>query len=382
LSISRKCLTSETPVKIHSAFYRESLKGWIYLESYSEAAVRTALHGLVGIYLNTPRNSNLPSAISGIPGVHLIPLEERPDLLRTKRKEPDLAPGGWVRIRRGKNAGDLAQIVEINENPEEARVKFIPRIDLTSKEEDTFTASDGRKRKKGQSSVPIGFRPPQRFFNPDEVRRVYGAKSVAKSRNMAFVFQNDEYKDGYVHKDVKLAGLIIEDVNPTIDEITQFTGDPTRDEDRLDGAAGSNLGLLAEAAKRSNIILQPGDRVEVFEGDQKGVCGVVNTLSNDLIFLTPDANLHPDLAGTNVEVAAKSVRKRFSQGDHVKVLSGAHADETGLVIKVENDVITFISDLSQSEVTVFSKDVREAAEVGSGVNVIGNFELHDMVQLE
>jgi transcription elongation factor SPT5 len=34
------------------------------------------------------------------------------------------------------------------------------------------------------------------------------------------------------------------------------------------------------------------------------------------------------------------------------------------------------------KVSVFSKDLREAAEVGSGTNVVGNYELHDLVQLE
>lgn len=34
------------------------------------------------------------------------------------------------------------------------------------------------------------------------------------------------------------------------------------------------------------------------------------------------------------------------------------------------------------QVSVFSKDLREAAEVGSGTNVVGNYELHDLVQLE
>lgn len=34
------------------------------------------------------------------------------------------------------------------------------------------------------------------------------------------------------------------------------------------------------------------------------------------------------------------------------------------------------------QVSVFSKDLREAAEVGSGTNIIGNYELHDLVQLE
>lgn len=31
---------------------------------------------------------------------------------------------------------------------------------------------------------------------------------------------------------------------------------------------------------------------------------------------------------------------------------------------------------------MFSKDLREAAEVGSGTNIVGNYELHDLVQLE
>lgn len=31
---------------------------------------------------------------------------------------------------------------------------------------------------------------------------------------------------------------------------------------------------------------------------------------------------------------------------------------------------------------MFSKDLREAAEVGTGTNIVGNYELHDLVQLE
>jgi transcription elongation factor SPT5 len=34
------------------------------------------------------------------------------------------------------------------------------------------------------------------------------------------------------------------------------------------------------------------------------------------------------------------------------------------------------------QVSVFSKDLREAAEVGAGTNIVGNYELHDLVQLE
>jgi len=50
--------------------------------------------------------------------------------------------------------------------------------------------------------------------------------------------------------------------------------------------------------------------------------------------------------------------------------------------RLRGETITFLSDLSSTEVSVFTKDVREAAEIGSGVNIIGGYELHDLVQLE
>lgn len=43
---------------------------------------------------------------------------------------------------------------------------------------------------------------------------------------------------------------------------------------------------------------------------------------------------------------------------------------------------TFSYSSSVYQVSVFSKDLREAAEVGSGTNFVGNYELHDLVQLE
>ena len=34
------------------------------------------------------------------------------------------------------------------------------------------------------------------------------------------------------------------------------------------------------------------------------------------------------------------------------------------------------------QVSVFSKGLREAAEVGTGTNIVGNYELHDLVKIE
>ena len=378
LSISRKAATQE--LGIVSAFFRDSLKGYIYVEARSEAHVRSAVHGLVGVYA-----TNQPL---------LIPLEERPDLLKTRKKDIPLQVGGWVRFKRGRYAGDVAQIVDVPENADAITVKFVPRIDMNPKEEEP--ATEGKKRKKAPSNT-AAFRPPQHFFNADEIKSVYSARSVSYAKGV-FHFQNDDFEDGYCIKDVRLTALNIEDINPTIDEITKFAGeartaakaakdgyldedDQNTDRDRDQSAL--NLSLIADAARKTaNLALQPGDHVEIFEGDSKGIIGLVESIVNDVVTIAPSEDEHPDLSGTKMDVETKSVRKKFKVGDHVKVLSGANADETGLVVSLNRETVTFHSDLSGEEITVFAKDVREAAEVGSGVNTIGQYQLHDLVQLE
>ena len=44
------------------------------------------------------------------------------------------------------------------------------------------------------------------------------------------------------------------------------------------------------------------------------------------------------------------LRKHFRLGDHVKVLKGQHEGDTGLVLRVEENLIIFFSDLTMHEV--------------------------------
>ncbi|KAG8792382.1 transcription elongation factor spt5 [Ceratobasidium sp. 428] len=296
-------------------------------------------------------------------------------LLRIKRVETTVQPGAWVRIKRGKYAGDLAQVIDVTENGEEVGLKFIPRIDLTPRDDLGGGAVDPKtgKRKKPGMSAPTG-RPPQRFFNVEEVTKAYGPRSVGRRQANAYVFMNDTYKDGFIEKDIRLTGIQTDNVNPTLDEITQFAG--THGEE---GVPDVDLSAIADAARKAaTAVLQPGDHVEVFEGEQTGVHGVVESISGEVVLLRAT---HMEIEGQKIEVPARSVRKRFKAGDHVKVMAGKNTDETGLVVSVTNNVVTFLSDLSLQEVTVFSKDLREAAEVGASTNTVGNYELHDLVLL-
>ncbi|KAM0786565.1 hypothetical protein ACM66B_002021 [Microbotryomycetes sp. NB124-2] len=367
LSLSRKAVAlrmadNAPPMRIISAFHRDSIKGSLYIEAWGEDDVRQALEGLVGSYHN------------GKDGVYLVDIEETPDLLRTKQKKIEIVPGSWARIKRGKYAGDLAQIIDVDDNGEDITLKFIPRIDMTPKED--VSGPDGKKRKKAVSA-PLAFRPPQRFFNHEEIARVYGSKEVSRRPGDVYIFRNDSFQNGYIEKEFKVQAIQVEDVQPTIDEITRFVGDGTKSEN----GDVFDLSSVAEAARKAaRSILQPGDQVEIFEGDQKGIYGTIDSIVNEIAQITPDASF--DLGDQKIEVQAKSMRKRFSQGDHIKVLTGSNAGETGLVVRVQNDIVTFLSDVTQEQVEVFAKDVREAAEVGSGLNIVGKYELHDLVQLD
>ena len=332
-SLMRKALDlafGNRPLQILSAFQRDSLPGMIYVEARSAKQVSEAINGLVGIF---------PSR-----GIVLVPIEEMASLLQIKQQELTVTPGSWVRIRRGKYQGDLAQVMDITENGEEVGLKFIPRIDLNPKDD---VMLDGKKRKKaGGGLSSFSMRPPQRFFNYEEVVKVYGRKTVSK-RNQVYVFQNDTYKDGFIEKDFRLTALQLDDVNPTLDEITRFT----RGQDGNENEANVDLSIIAEASRKAAIsVLQPGDHVEVFEGEQSGVHGTVHSIEQDVVTIEPEG---VDFDGQRVQIPARSVRKRFKPGDHVKVMTGKNADETGLVVSVLDNVVTFLSDMSMQEVSRF-----------------------------
>lgn len=331
-SLMRKAIDLEFtnhPLHILSAFQRDSLPGMIYVEARSAKQVNEACNGLVGIY---------PSR-----GIILVPIEEMASLLQIKKQDLTVTQGSWVRIRRGKYQGDLAQVMDITENGEEVGLKFIPRIDLNPKDE---ASVDGKKRKKVTAgSSGFAMRPPQRFFNYEEAIKVYGRKAVSK-RNQVYVFQNDTYKDGFIEKDFKLSALQLDDVNPTLDEITRFT----RGQDGAENESNIDLSIIAEASRKAAIaVLQPGDHVEVFEGEQAGVHGTVHAIEQDAVTIQP---VGVEFDGQRIQIPARSVRKRFKPGDHVKVMTGKNADETGLVVSVVDNVVTFLSDMSMQEVCI------------------------------
>ena len=280
------------------------------------------MSGIVGVFISR--------------GVTLVPIEEMAPLLKIKKKEVNLTPGMWVRMRRGKYTGDLAQVVDVDQiTSGVAGIKFIPRIDLTPREKKKDRSGNGK------GGLGSGARAPQRLFQYDEVRKIYGRTSVRQGAQGNYFFDNDEYIDGFCIKDVKIPTISPEDVKPTLEEISKFSGDDQ-------STANFDLSAIADANKYMTAsVLFPGDKVEVYEGEQTGIYGTVETVSPDIISIRAEGG---EIHGQTIEVPSKSVRKRFDVGEHVKVLGGKNANASGMVVEVKGDVVTLMSDQAEQEV--------------------------------
>ncbi|KAI8141293.1 hypothetical protein BJV82DRAFT_619991 [Fennellomyces sp. T-0311] len=343
---------SDVPLDTFSAFARESLKGYVYIEARRLAHVQQAIANIPHVYQTT---------------LMLVPIQDMIDSINIQKKVAEIPVGGWVRVTRGTYSGDLGKVLEVADSQDTALIKLIPRLALEPQEEDY-----DRKRKKGASA-----RPPQRLFNPERLGKRH--ISSLQKKGPYWVLGTDSFRDGYLEKNIKVTSLQIEDVSPSLEEITRFIGESGasgEDGDRALDLSAASLQAVNDAQASS--LLQPGDTVEVIEGDMIHSVGTIESVNDASV------SVSLDMGGLTkaVTLPAKQVRKKFSEGDHVKVIHGLRKDESGMVVKVDGNVITMVSDSSLEEVKVFAKDLRVATEVTLGKTTMGNYELHDLVQLD
>lgn len=351
---------TKRPMPIVSAFEREAMMGYIYVEAYKQSDVLEALNGISNVYPRSPKI--------------LVPIKEMPDLLNVI-KTTEIVPGTWVRFKRGKYQGDLAQVENVLANGLEVRIRMVPRLDYGNNS-DRKDGADKRKRNPFNKSNTVAGRPPQRLFSEIEAiknhAKLLSKGTVSNQGSKNFTYAGEEYEDGYLVKDVRLTFISTENVNPTLEEVAKFAS--TVDE----GAETLDLNALAQSLKTSVSTYQVGDTVEVYDGEQQGVIGKAVSVHGDIV--TMDV-MQGNLKGKRLEVPFKGLRKRFREGDQVKVTGGRFRDETGTVVRIMEDKVTLVTgEETIEEITVFSKDLREANE-GGGISD-GKYDLHDLVSLE
>lgn len=364
MNIMRKideAVDTDRDLGIISAFERtqvgagiESInKGYVYIEALKKEPVEKALDGILDVY---PRTK-----------MFLVEIKEMPDLLRVL-PPVKLEAGAFVRIRRPKlYEGDLAEITEVEETGLNCRVRLVPRIDYSA----AARGLDGKRKR--TFNAP---RPPPRLFNEVEARKRAPRDLSGSAQSGTWFFKNERFENGYLMKEFKLQNLETKSVVPTLEEIERFSVT-----DKNEGTQNLDMAALASSLKETNasIAYLPGDTIEVFKGEQKGLVGRVTNVQGEIVTLQA---LDGELSGQSIEVPAKTIRKRFRIGDHVKVTGGSrYQDEVGVVVFIEEDKVTFVTDGEKRHITVFSKDLREADDTG-GTGTLGQYSMLDLVQLD
>lgn len=88
---------SDTPLQIKSAFAKEGLKGYIYVEAFKQTHVKTAIEGINALRLSTYKQQ-------------LVPINEMTEVLRVVKESGEVKPDQWVRIKSGLYRDDLALV--------------------------------------------------------------------------------------------------------------------------------------------------------------------------------------------------------------------------------------------------------------------------------
>ena len=413
-SILQKAYVKEAegePLQITGALFMDHLRGFIYIEAFREPHAREAIKG-----------------IKDILGYKLtrVPLEEMTKVLQAPPVVDNLKPGAWARVRSGPYKGDIALVEDVDDLSGRATVKLIPRIDL-----EFYRDKFRYERERDDSLKPVrrkGSRPGQRFMTEglaDEITNVLQGyierRGGTRKGRSVWRFENMEFLDGYILKEISARGLETQAVNPSIDEVQRFHGgkvdydkrdedDDDVDDDLPEDEEGAPAGARARAARqrakqeelssllqsaqmgqsingmRKAAALKVGDTVVVVEGDLRNLVGRVTEVTSRHVRLLPvQAEVLEELGGDQIEVLPRHVRKYFKVGEHVKVDAGTFKGQTGLIVKVNTDsgIVHIMSDTNMEEIEVFDRDLVEAGtEVSGALETMGQFGLHDFVTLD
>uniref|UniRef100_A0A7N0TND9 Transcription elongation factor SPT5 n=1 Tax=Kalanchoe fedtschenkoi TaxID=63787 RepID=A0A7N0TND9_KALFE len=347
--LMQKYIDKGSDLLIKSAIALDHLKNYIYVEADKEAHVREACKGLRNMYAQK---------------ITLVPIKEMSDVLSVESKAIDITRDTWVRLKIGKYKGDLAKVVDVDNVRQKVTVKLIPRIDLQA----LANKLEGKENKSKKAFVP-----PPRFMNVEEARELHIRVERRRDPMTGDYFESIEgmkFKDGFLFKTVSTKSISTQGVQPTFDELEKFRT-PSENGD------GDITSLTTLFANRKKGHFLKGDAVVVIKGELKNMKGTVEKVDEDKVYIKPKMDGLPILA-----VPEKELCKFFKEGNHVKVVSGAHEGATGTVVKVEGHVLIIVSDAAKEEIRVFADDVVESSEITSGITKLGDYELRDLVLLD
>lgn len=274
-----------------SAFCRDAIKGNIFVEAKTIAAVQNVLHGLPGVVRR--KGNRGPFAVTS------VDIQDRHLLLDMHAAGTlPIKAYSWARVKTGLYRGDLALVLDVNPKNLICSTLLVPRLNMSGK----------RKR---------GFRPPPVLFNPEHIRVAFGHDSTEVLNRGLWAFRGQAYAFGCLCKVIHVTGLSIEGINATPQELEPFRG----------------CEIWDKAAKHISPI-KIGDRVRIVSGTFVGMEGEIS----DVLDMTVKVKV-TGKEGDIREVLTRDVRRAFKVGDFVQVVHGLDRGLEGFLVHLEGDTV-------------------------------------------
>lgn len=330
--------------RIRSVFSVDSLRGYIYIEAPNDSVAKNFLQGIRKVQWYN---------------VVVVPFNEMVGVFRTaldasNAKFRPLVENEFVRIKR--NAlykGDLARVIQTYDA--DVEVAIVPRLDLTA-------APAVKGSKKSLKARPALFDAKTVSAMGFDVERLRNP-STGLVRNS---FRGELFTDdGFLIKRVSRSSLAVgpDLVVPTLAELRMHT--LHRDE-------------IVVAKKAVITSFAAGDTVIIKSGDTKNLIGTVALVDKQGILTIESKSLDAP-----IQVLARDVDKYFSVSDHVLVLAGPSAGDTGIVTSTDAQRMhTVLIDGETREISISAMSLQNSAEVSKGESSLGGYALGDLVLIK
>lgn len=89
--------STQQPLQIKSVVAPDHVKGYIYVESYKQTHVKSAIEGIGNLRM-------------GLWNQQMVPIKEMTDVLKVVKEVTNLKSKSWVRLKRGLYKDDIAQV--------------------------------------------------------------------------------------------------------------------------------------------------------------------------------------------------------------------------------------------------------------------------------
>lgn len=336
------------------------MKGYIYIEAYKEANVREAVQDISFLRENS---------------IKIVPLTEMTQVFNYDKIERiDIKQGKWVRIKSGIYEGDLAQVVAVEDPISKIYVRIIPRIN-----ESSIRDSDNNIKQNFFGGKKPLLKPKQRLFNPENFGNADIKNGIHPvTREPVCIFNKMLFHDGFLIKSMRVKSLILEDVDPKLEELRIFNYSKyKKGEDENENGLAEIINTIQETELTKKKYFKQGDKVRIISGSLKNIPGKVVSHYNKLVSLKPEIEGYDEI----IEMPEEYLVKLFLPGDLVKVYRGPNSGKFGLVTRVDDEIAFVYSDTLNAEFKVSCRDLILSSQQVDETDVNSYFQLGDLVKI-